>query len=104
MVSLYNNLYFSNYEPIRIIFSPEDLYYPIPHDFNYYSSTVVWNITLFNQQTNEFINTNISEPITNDYFIDTTYSGQHLIICKDAETAPIYNNLIFSGMVPKELC
>ena len=100
MISLYTSYFDSN---VDMVFSPEDLVYSIPNGFEFYSGNVTWKIKLFNSNTNNLIDSTFSDPLINTYYITTTYSGEHFIICEDADEPPTYNDLIFSKMSPKEL-
>jgi len=98
MISLQNIGFFNAYSDI--IFDPFDLNYTIPDGFSYYSEGVKWKINYYNTATNDYLGYVYSDD-TGSYKIITTYSGAHFLICEDASTAPSYNDLIYSNLIPK---
>ena len=101
MVSLYSSGHFT--AEAAIIFGPDKLTYEIPNGFEFYSTSTLWKIKDFNQSTNELLSYTYSDPIDSSYYIETTYSGAHFLICEDADSSPNYNDLIYSNLIPKEI-
>lgn len=66
-------------------------------------NNTVWRVKCFNAITNEFMSDTLSDAVTGNYFLETIYSGEHFIICEDADINPNYNDLILGRMIPKEL-
>jgi len=84
----------------HMICDPAHLQFEIPDGFTYYGVNVKWKVNYYNMITNEYL----GYVYTNEdgtYHIDTSYSGPHLLICEDASTAPVYNDLVYSNIIPK---
>lgn len=101
VVSLYTKLGLSS--TVTLVFSDNSLKYPIPMGYKFYGSNVVWNVKAFNNDTKELMNMTTTDANDNTFFVDTTYSGAHFIICEDAAGDPKYNDLVFGTLLPKEL-
>lgn len=86
---------------VDIIFNPFDLNYDIPEGFAYFSDPVKWKINYYSTATNEHIGYVYTDADSN-YYINTSYSGSHFLICEDADSSPAYNDLIYSNLIPKE--
>ena len=99
MVSLYNKYVLVPY--VDVIFNPDDLTYNIPNGFEYYSESVKWKVNYYNANTNECFGYVYTDE-EGDYKINTSYSGTHFLICKDASNSPPYDDLIYSNLIPKE--
>jgi len=66
------------------------------------SSPVQRTLNLHRRDTGEKVNTTTSNP-AGYYYMDTTLSGMHYIVCLDAPADPLYNDLIIGSAYPTEL-
>jgi len=88
---------------IEFIFDPSDLTYNIPEGFSFYSTEMLWKVKCINAVTNEVEGYTISDPVNKEYYLETTYSGEHFVICEDAAEMPDFNNVLLGRLTPKEL-
>jgi len=100
MISLYT--VFSVKSEATLVFDKSSFLHAIPNGYSFYGSNIIWLIKLFNAESYDFVNYSFSDPEDNSFFIDTTYSGSHLIVCEDAEEDPQYNDLVLGPVIPKE--
>jgi len=100
-ISLYSNEFYDS--SADIVFAIPDLTYTIPTGFNFYGTSTIWRVKCISAVTNEVLGSTLSDALTQEYFLETTYSGEHFVICEDVTEVPEYNDLILGRMIPKEL-
>lgn len=100
MISLYPSYGYDS--SVDIIFSEPELSYEIPSGFEFYSTFLSYLIKCINVDTNEVTGITYSDPVTRDYFLTTTNSGCHFLICEDPPEPPNFNNLLIGRLYPKE--
>jgi len=83
-----------------------DWYVSLPEPVGYFDgyvmeegSPVQRTINLHKRDTGKIVNTTISNP-AGYYYVDTTSSGMHYIVCLDAPANPLYNDLIIGSAYP----
>jgi len=59
-------------------------------------------INLYKRTNGEFLGTTSSNP-SGYYYIETTFSGMHYVVCLDAPADPLYNDLIIGSAYPTAL-
>ena len=77
--------------------------YPVVGYFDGYvmeeGSPVQRTINLYKRTNGEFLSTTSSNP-SGYYYIETTFSGMHYVMCLDAPADPLYNDLIIGSAYP----
>ena len=58
-------------------------------------------VTAYRSDTNELIDSTVSDPSTGYFWIESTYSGSHYLVCKDDDGGVDYNHLVYGKIVPK---
>jgi len=101
MFSLYSSDGYAS--KVDFLTSYTKLSHPIPEGFSFYGTNSLWNVKAINAVTNQVEGMALSEPLTTDYQVVTTYSGEHFVICEDVASEPIYDDLILGRLIPKEL-
>jgi len=101
---------FPHYMSSKVLYM--DLYrQPVPEEPQHYVSGYVVEeetpvsrkIYLHRSDTGELVGSAVSGEITGFFYVTTTYSGSHYVICLDNEAGEDYNGLIFSKMIPGEI-
>jgi len=78
-----------------------ELHYPIPVDYSFYGTNVVWKVKAIDVETNVLSGYTYSNPTDNSYELVTTYSGAQFLICEDASSDPVFNDLIIGRIIPE---
>lgn len=69
---------------LDFIVDPTLFSYSAPSGYYFYGGSVRWEVQLFRVATSEIINYDLTNPLTNSYYLETPFYEEHLIICKDA--------------------
>jgi hypothetical protein len=101
---------FPHYMSSKVMYM--DLYrQPIPEEPQHYVSgdvveeeiPVSRRVYLHRSDTGALVGSAVSGESTGSFYVTTTYSGSHYVICLDDEVGEDYNGLIFSKIIPGEI-
>jgi len=65
-------------------------------------SPVIRYIRAYNESTWEFIGQTTSSG-DGSFYLETTYSGAHVLICLDDAIGFDYNHLVYKGVIPQSV-
>jgi hypothetical protein len=89
-----------NYLSYFVLEFPEYHQYYFSGDVLEQGLPVERGVRAYRRDTGELMNTTMSVSGTGAFYVDTTYSGEHYVVCVDDLPGNVYNALIYDYIVP----
>jgi hypothetical protein len=91
---------YDNYLSYFVLEFPENNQYYFSGLVRQQGSPVEREVRAYRRDTGEYINSTTSVSGTGAFYLETTYSGEHYVVCTDDESGDVYNILGYDYVVP----